>query len=192
VILLLRALSRAVAFVLLVVLAAGCLAAAGFSLPNRGLSRLGDLVGTGAGAGQSRDFLARLERGDPPAGAAAGAALAAAVGLVLVAGAVLPRRERMLEMADEDEGRLAARRRPLQSVATALALRPPGVRRARARIRGRYRRRGGRLRVRVGRIPGAPEQPLAEQVRLEVDGLARAFSLRTKVRTRRDERRRPR
>jgi hypothetical protein len=192
VILLLRAVSRAVAFVLLVVLAVGCLVAAGFSIPSRGLPALGDLVGTDTAAGHSRDFLARLEHGDRPAGAAAGAALAGVLGLVLVAGAVLPRRERTLELVDEDDGRLAARRRPLQSVATALAARPAGVSRARARVRGRYRRPGGRLRVRVGRVPGAAREPVARQVREEVEGLAGAFSLKTKVRTRRDERRRPR
>jgi hypothetical protein len=192
VILVLRALSRAVAFVLLVALAVGCLVAAGFAVARSGLPTLGDLVGTDTAAGHSRDFLARLERGDQPAGAAAGAGLAALVGVVLVAGAVLPRREPTLELADDEEGRLSARRRPLQSVATALAARPVGVSRARARIRGRYRRPGGRLRVRVGRVPGAEAKPLAEQVEAAVAGLARAFSLKTKVRTRRDERRRPR
>jgi hypothetical protein len=194
VILLLRALSRAVAFVLLVALAVACLVAAGFSVTRSGLPALGDLVGTDTAAGHSRDFLARLERGDQPADAAAAAGLAALVGVVLVAGAVLPRRERTLAMAaeDEEQGRLAARRRPLQSIAQALAARPASVNRARARVRGRYRRAGGRLRVRVGRVPGSPEKPVAELVRGEVEDLAKAFSLRLKVRTRLDERRRPR
>jgi hypothetical protein len=196
VILLLRALSRAVAFVLLVALAVGCLVAAGFAVTRSGLPALGDLVGTDTAAGHSRDFLARLERGDQPADAAGAAALAALVGVLLVAGAVLPRRERTLAVAEEEEqeerGRLAARRRPLQSIAEVLAARPASVNRARARIRGHYRRPGGRLRIRVGRVPGSPEKPVVELVDGEVEGLAKAFGLRTKVRTRLDERRRPR
>jgi hypothetical protein len=194
VILLLRALSRAVAFVLLVALAVGCLVAAGFSVTRSGLPALGDLVGSDTAAGHSRDFLARLERGDQPVGAAGAAGLAALVGVVLVAGAVVPRRERTLAMTagDDEAGRVVARRRPLQSIAQALAARPASVNRARARVRGRYRRRGGRLRIRVSRVPGSPEKPVAELVHGEVEDLAEAFALRTKVRTRAGERRRPR
>jgi hypothetical protein len=190
VILLLRALSRALAFVLLTVLALACLAAAGFAIPRSGLATLGDLTHTDTAAGQSRDFLDRLEDGEMPAGAAAGAGLAAVVGLVLVAGAVLPRRERTLPMDDGPEGRVTARRRPLRLAAAALAARPAEVTRSKAGVRGRYRRAGGRLRVCVHRRPEAQAKPLAEQVRGQLEGLTNAFALRTRVRTRRDESRR--
>lgn len=64
---------------------------------------------------------------------------------------------------------------------------PRGVKRARVRVRGRYRRAGGRLKVRAGRGPGAESTALAAQVKEGVSGIADAFSLRTKVRTKRDE-----
>ncbi|MGI8845925.1 MAG: hypothetical protein ACR2HC_07105 [Thermoleophilaceae bacterium] len=194
-ILLLRALSRAVAFALLIVAALACLAAALFSIPpgDSGITQLGKLTHTREAADRSGRFLDRLEAGDVPANAAAGAGIAAVVGLVLVAGAVLPRRERTLALDSSDEGRIAARKRPLQSAVSTLAERPRGVTRTRARVRGRYRRAGGRLRVRAGRGPGAEPDALATQIRAEVAGLAEAFKLRAKVRTRRDEKgRRPR
>lgn len=188
-ILLLRALSRAVAFVLLVVLAVTCLAAAAFCLPSgdSGLAKLGELTQTTDAADQTGHFIDRMERGSASDDAAGFTALAGVVGLVLVAGAVLPRRERTLALEDGAEGRIAARRRPLQGAVAALASGPAGVTRVKARVRGRYRRAGGRARVKVGRGPGAEPVALMAQVRERVDALTGPFSLRTKVRSHRDE-----
>lgn len=188
-ILLLRALSRSVAFVLLVAMSVACLAAAVFSLPSgeSGLTKLGELTQTTQVADQTGRFIDRMERGTASDDAAGFAALAGVIGLVLVAGAVLPRRERTLPLEDDAEGRIAARRRPLQGAVGALASGPAGVTRVKARVRGRYRRPGGRARVNVGRGPGADPTALVAQVRERVDGLTGPFSLRTKVRSHRDE-----
>ena len=192
-ILLLRALSRSLAFVLLLVAAIACLAVAAFSIPSgdSGLAKLGELAHTDDAADQVGGFLHRLESGHVPADAAAGAGIAAVVGLVLVAGAVLPRRERTLPLEVSDHGRIAARRRPLRTAATVLAQAPRGVTRARVRVRGHYRRAGGRLKIRAGRGPGAEPDALAGQVEEGVATLATSFSLKTKVRTKRDEKRGP-
>lgn len=190
-ILLLRALSRALTFVLLIVAAAGCLGAAVFTIPpgDSGLAELGSLAHTREAADRVGAFLGELEAGKVPMDSVAGAGIAAVVGLVLVAGAVLPRRERTLALESSKEGRIAARRRPLQAVAVSLAERPRGVTRASARVRGRYRRAGGRLRLRVGRGPGAQPGALTGQIESQLATLVDGFSLRAKVRTRRDEKR---
>ena len=70
------------------------------------------------------------------------------LGLLLMAGVLVSRRERLVTLAEGQRGSLAARRRPLAQAATALVEQVRGVTEARVRMRPR-RTGGGRLAVRA-------------------------------------------
>src|SRR3954468_22742701 len=138
-ILLARALVRVVSFVLLVVLAVAGLAAAIFCIgtgttgPSLGglasllrLSALRDSVGT---------WLGQLEGAGPDAVVAGLAGLGAIVlGAILLVGVLVPRRERLVTLASDAQGALAARRRALSHVAVALVEQVRGVSEVRVRV----------------------------------------------------------
>src|SRR3954447_18515093 len=162
-ILLARALVRLVSFVLLVILAVAGLVLAVFCIstgtsgPSLGglaslldLSALRDSVGI---------WLHQLEAQGSVAAIAAVCGLGAILlGLLLVIGILVPRRERLRAPprgappppAGGERGRLAPRRRPLAQAAGALVEQVRGVTAARVRVRPR-RRVGGRLKVRASR-----------------------------------------
>lgn len=193
----LRALTRLISFLLLVALAALGLATAIFSIQSDSktlslpkladhlrLPRLEDIVG---------DYLSSLERSGPTAWISVGAGAAAvALGLVLLVGALAPRRERLLVLEDEDGSMLAARRRPLTQIAETLAEQERGVTVAKTRIRSSRWRSGGRLRLTAFHPRNRRPEEIVERASAAVEPLADAFHLRTRVRARLGERGRKR
>lgn len=180
-----RALVRVISVVLLIILAVVGIALAifcigtGTSGPSLGglanllqLSALRDTVGT---------WLGQLEAPGPVALIAAVCGLGAVLlGLLLLAGLLVPRRERLVTLARGEHGTLAARRRPLAQAATALVEQVRGVTEARVRVRPR-RRAGGRLAVRASRTRRVDARQLKEAVREELGGLTNPFKLKARV-----------
>lgn len=105
---------------------------------------------------------------------------AMAVGLLLIAGILVPRRERLVELASGKEGRLAARRRALALVATSLVEQVRGVTEARVRVRP-FRWTGGRLKVRASRSRDADSGAVRGAVRDQLESLTQPFRLRVRV-----------
>ncbi len=176
---LLRAAVRLVSFALLVVLSLAGLALAVFAVV--GLTQLAELAGLKGLRGTVGGFLASLEAGGPVAVAAALAGLGAMLlGLLLLAGILVPRRERLVTLTTSDEGTIAARRRSLAQVAKALAEQVRGVTEAKAKVRSR-RGGGGSVRVTaVGTRPsdaGALEGTVGEQL----EPLTEPFRLKARV-----------
>jgi hypothetical protein len=184
-ILLARALVRLVSFLLLVILAVAgivlavfCIAA-GTTGPSLGglarvlhLSSLRDTVGT---------WLGQLQASGGVAGIAALCGLAAMLlGLLLLAGILVPRRERLVTLASGEHGTLCARRRPLAQAATSLVQQARGVTEARVRVRPR-RRSGGRLAVRASRTRQADAVQVQSAVGEQLRGLTVPFKLTARV-----------
>ncbi len=197
IVLALRALARAIAFLLLVALAALGLATAIFSLQGNSntlslprlaahfrLPQLEDIAG---------DYLSSLERSGPTAWISVGAgAAAAALGLLVLVGELAPRRERVLVLDGEEGSTLAARRRPLTQIAAALAEQERGVSLAKTRVRSSRWRTGGGLRVTAFHPRNRAPNEIVTRVSGAVEPLANAFHLRTRVRPRLGERGRAR
>lgn len=187
-ILLLRALARVVAVLLPAALALAALAAAiasvgsgeGFSLPW-----LAELIGLPSLERAVGDRLASLEADGPVAVVAAlcgaGAVL---LGLALLAGVLVPRRERLVTLHSAEEGDIAARRRALGQAAEALVQDAGGVTSAHARARPR-RRSGGRLRVTAHRTRPTDPDTVRSATTAALEPLTGKLPLRAKVRTRR-------
>lgn len=177
----LRMLVRLVAFLLLVVLALVGLVVLVVAVDPSGgasllrLPQLRDVVGS---------WLDALQDGVPTpivdVLAGAGAVL---LGLVLLAGLLVPRRERLVALRKTGHGTLAARRRALAQVATGLVEQGRGVTEAKVKVKPR-RRTGGRLRVRAART--GPAEPAAVQraITTQLEGLTGPFKLKTSVRLR--------
>ena len=188
-ILLLRAIARLVALVLLVALALSGIAVALFSIQGGdrpvslpGLAEHLRLLEVEETVG---DYLGQLEADGPLAKISAlvgaGAMLA---GVLLLVGAVAPRRERLVVFDDHEGGRIAARRRTLANVAEALAEQAHGVVEAKARVRPRGRLRGGRLRMTVSHPRNYQERAVEERVLSSVAPLVDSSELRPTVETR--------
>jgi len=181
VIVLLRALVRVVAFLLLVLLALLGLAVAlaaiapGVAADFVGLPQVRDAVG---------GWLGDLERGGrvPVIGllVALGAVV---VGLLLLVGALVPRRERLVTLRSTPHGRLGARRRALAQVARALAEQARGVTEAKVKVKPR-RRGGGRLRVTAARPRPVAAKEAKRGVAAELAGLTKPFRLKARIRSR--------
>lgn len=185
---LLRALVRVVTLVLLIALSLAGLAAAlaciragtgPLSIPWLAdiahLPELRDEVG---------GWLDDLEADGPLARRSAlGGAAAMTLGLLLLAGLVIPRRERLVTLSRGRHGRLLARRRPLGQISSALVEQVRGVTQTKARVRPR-RRGGGTVKVRAERSPSADERDVRGRAKDALDELTSGFRLRAKVRTR--------
>jgi hypothetical protein len=194
-ILLLRAATRLVTFVLLTILAACGLAIAIFSI---GSSRTGDfslpglarLVHLGDLRDQVGELLDDLAANGPVAGIAALCGLGAvALGLLLLVGALWPRRERMVILERSGEGTLAARRRVLGRVAGALAEQTRGVTATKVKV-APGRRRGGRLVVRADHSRSQEPRDVRQRTQLALAPLTEPFRLRARVHPRLGRRRR--
>lgn len=190
-ILLLRSLARVVAVLLPAALALVGLAVAiasvgsgdGFSLPW-----LAELIGLPSLERAVGDWLASLEADGPVAVVAAlSGAGAVLLGLALLAGVLVPRRERLVTLSSGDEGDIAARRRALGHVGEALVQDAGGVTHARVQARPR-RRRGGRLRVTAHRTRPADPDSVRSATTTALEPLTGKLPLKAKVRTRRGER----
>ena len=184
-ILLARALVRVVTVLLLVLLAFAGLALAIFCI-GTGTSgpSLGGLAGM-LNLDEVRDdvggWLARLEAPGSVAVIALLCGLGAMLlGLFLLAGLLVPRRERLVTLTSDARGTLAARRRALGQAAAALVEQTRGVTRARVRVRPR-RRTGGRLTVRAERVRPADPRELQGQALEKLRGLTDPFKLKARV-----------
>jgi hypothetical protein len=185
VILLARALARVVTVLLLVLLALAGLVLAifcigtGTSGPSLGglaaLLNLAELRETVGG------WLAGLEAPGSVAviGLLCGVG-AMLLGLLLLAGLFVPRRERLVTLISDERGTLAARRRALGQAAAALVEQTRGVTSARVRVRP-FRRAGGRLTVRAARARPADPGELQRQVRAKLTALTDPFKLKARV-----------
>src|ERR1700754_762354 len=121
-----RAVVRIVSFLLLVLLALGGLALAVFSIdtgtPGPSLGRLASLLHLPDARDAVGGWLDQLEAGGSVAVLAGICGIGAILlGLFLLAGLFVPRRERLIVMAGEGPGDLATRRRPLAQAAQVLA-----------------------------------------------------------------------
>jgi hypothetical protein len=190
---LLRAIARVITFALLVVLAICGLAIAIFAI---GWSRTGDfnlpglaqLVHLGGLRDQVGELLRDLEAPGPVAGIAALCGVAAvALGLLLLVGALGRRRERLVILQTSDDGTLAARRRVLARVATALAEQPRGVTATKVKV-SPGRRGGGRLAVRTDYSRTQQPQEVSQRTQLALAPLTEPFGLRVRVSPRLGER----
>ena len=184
-ILLARALVRVVTVLLLVLLAFAGLALAIFCI-GTGTSgpSLGGLAGM-LNLDEVRDdvggWLARLEAPGSVAVIALLCGLGAMLlGLFLLAGLLVPRRERLVTLTSDARGTLAARRRALGQAAAALVEQTRGVTSARVRVRPR-RRTGGRLTVRAERVRPADPRELQGQALEKLRGLTDPFKLKARV-----------
>lgn len=183
----LRALTHLVAFVLLAALALAGLAVAvfslgagpeGLSLPGlASLVRLADLerlVGT---------FLAALEGGRMRGPALIGGAIAVVGSLLLLVGALRRPAERLMVFEQGSNGRLAARPRALGQAVGALAETARRVTEAKVRVKPRRRGVGGRIQVTALHPPTAESADVGKRVG-EVLGPIAADIRGLKVRTR--------
>lgn len=183
---LLRALARLVTFLLLSILAVCGLAIAVFSIGgvrsgNFNLPGLARLVHLGGLRDQVGELLHDLEGPGSVAGITAlcGAG-AVALGLLLLVGALWPRRERLVILDRSEGGTLAARRRVLSRVAAVLAEQTRGVTATKVKVRP-ARRRGGRVAVRADYSRTQQPQDVRQRVQLALAPLTEAFGLRTRI-----------
>ena len=173
-ILLLRALVRLLGFLLLIALA---LVGLGFAVA----ALFGDQLGVQLEGSAISRWLERLE-GDGTQGleAVIGGGMVL-LGLLLLIGALAPRRERRAVLEQCEHGTLDARRRPLAQVFTALAERTRGVTHARAKLRLGRRAHHGRLVLRAERPRTTESAAVRESVQSDVGELAAAFGLKTRI-----------
>jgi len=187
----LRALVRLVGFLLLAVLALAGAAIAVFCIQggDTGLSpaALAEALRLHEWRDAIDSFLDDLEgSGALDLPALLGALGAIVVAVLLLAGALVPTRERLVSVAEGD-GRLAARRRALAEVARALGERADGVTRIKARVRP-GRRRGGTVRVRADHVRPVKPEDARRAVERELAPVTDGFGLKARVRARLGER----
>ena len=177
-------------FVLLVLLALVALAAAIFEI-NGGhgtvsLAHLATLIHLPELRHDVGVYLRRVEAPGPVAWVSVGAGVGAViVGLLLLAGVFVPRRERLIALGETERGPMFARRRALARVAAALAEQPRGVSQARARARPRRGGRGGTVRVRATREAPRERRQTEREIGERLTPLSEPFELAARVNARR-------
>lgn len=184
-ILLLRAATRLATFVLLAALAACGAAIAVFSIGSGagdfslpGLARLMHL-------GRLRDHVGELLSDLAGRGPVAAVAVLSGLGalvlaVLLLAGVLWPRRERLVILERGEQGTLAARRRALARAGGALVEQVREVAAARVRVRP-GRRGGGRLTVRITQSRSPEADDVRGRTQLALAPLTEAFGLRAGV-----------
>lgn len=180
-----RLITRLVTFLLLVILAVAGIVVAVFCIGTGdailSLSGLASLLDLGTARNAVDNWLGQLESPGSIAVIAALSGLGAMLlGLLLLVGILVPRRERLVKLTSDAHGTVAARRRPLAQAATALTEQVRGVTEARVRVKPR-RRRGGRLSVRASRTRSAEAQQLETAVRDQLTNLTGPLKLKTRV-----------
>lgn len=179
----LRILSRLVGFALLLVLAVGGLAVAVFCIgggdATLGLANLASLLSLDRLRDTVGPWLESLEADGALAATAALCGLGAvALGIGLLVGALVPRRERLLVIRRADRGDVTARRRAVASALSDLAERPREILGAKAKVRPHRRRAGGRARIKLVRGVGTDERAAAAESRRALSDLGEAMSLK--------------
>jgi hypothetical protein len=185
VILLARALVRAVTVLLLLLLSLSGLALAIFCIgtgtSGPSLGGLADLLNLDEVRDTVRGWLAGLEA--PGSVAVIGLLCglgAMLLGLLLLAGILVPRRERLVTLTSDERGTLAARRRALGQAAAALVEQTRGITSTRVRVRP-FRRTGGRMTVRAARTRSADPGDLERQSQAKLAPLTNPFKLKARV-----------
>jgi hypothetical protein len=184
-ILLARALVRLVSFLLLVILAVAGIVVAVFCIgtgtSGPSLVKLASILHLASVRDTIGHWLGQLEASGSVAVLAGLCGLGAILfGLLLLTGLLVPRRERLVTLASDGEGTLAARRRPLGQAAETLVEQVRGITQARARVRPR-RRAGGRLRVRASRTRTADPTQVRAAVNEQLRELTDPFTLTARV-----------
>jgi hypothetical protein len=186
---LLRLLVRVLSFLLLLALALAGLAAAIFSIQGGketlSYHNLASLIRLPETRDASSGWFDQLGADGPVAVIALLCGLGAIVlGLLLIAGVLIPRRERRVALEDSQAGLLDARRRPLAGAARALAEQARGVTEAKVRARPR-RRTGGTLRVRADRTRQTDANQARRSIEDQLKPLTEPFAMRVKIASRR-------
>jgi hypothetical protein len=179
----LRLLAAVVGFLLLVVVAVGGIVVAIFCIrggtATLSLHHLASLISLPGLRDKVGPFLESLEADGP---VAALAALCGAGGILLgiglLIGALVPRRERVLIVERSERGTIAARRRAAGNALADLAERPREILSAKAKVSPNRKRAGGRARLKLTEAAGTDERPQAEQARAQLDELGEALSLK--------------
>jgi hypothetical protein len=184
-ILLARALVRLVSFLLLVILAVAGIVVAVFCISTGtsgpSLGKLASILHLASVRDTVGHWLGQLESSGSVAVLAGLCGLGAILfGLLLLTGLLVPRRERLVTLASDGDGTLAARRRPLGQAAETLVEQVRGITQARARVRPR-RRAGGRLRVRASRTRTADPTQVSAAVNEQLRELTDPFTLTARV-----------
>lgn len=182
----LKALVRLVTFLLLVILAVAGLAAAVLSIAP-------SVVAEAIGLAVLRDSVGGLLRvaeapGPVPLVTALSALGAIVLGLLLLIGALAPRRERLVLLEEGVEGTLAARKRPLAQIAGALTEQTRGVTAAKTKLRPSRRGTGGRIAVEAAHPRTADPGEVKERATEALSSLTGAFKLKARVRPKLGER----
>ena len=180
-----RLLVRVLAFVLLLALALVGLAAAVFAIQGDEETLSFHNLASLTGLPEARDAMAGWFQQIGASGPAAVVALicgigAILLGVVLILGVLVPRRERLVALDLLDTGALTTRRRPLAGAAQTLVEQARGVTEAKVRARPR-RRSGGTLRVRAERTRHTDATQARQDVEERLKPLTEPFGLRTKV-----------
>jgi len=177
-------------FVLLALLALVGLAAAVFEINGgRGtvsLSHLATLIQLPELRHTVGEYLHHLGVSGPVASVSVAAGVGAVVvGVLLLAGVFVPRRERLIALGETERGPMLARRRALARVAAALAEQPRGVTQARGRARPRRGGRGGTVRVRATREAARERSQTEGEIQARLASLSGPFELVVRVDARR-------
>jgi len=185
----LKLLSRLLGFALLLIVAVGGIAVAIFCLrggdATLSLTNLASLLSLDELRDTVGPWLESLEADGPVAALAALCGLAAVVlGIGLLVGALVPRRERLLVIQRDEHGDITARRRAAASALAGLAERPREILGAKAKVRPNRRRAGGRARIKLVRAAGTDERPAAEESRRQLGELGKEMSLKLQSVTR--------
>ena len=180
-----RVLVRLIGFLALVALAVAGIVVAVFCIgtgtSGPSLGRLARLLHLASLRDTVGHWLGQLEASGSVAVIAGLCGLGAILlGLLLLAGSLVPRRERLVTLARGEPGTLAARRRPLAQVAASLAEQVRGVTKTRVRVRPR-RGAGGRLAVRASRTRPTDQRQVQSAVREQLRGLTEPFKLSARV-----------
>jgi hypothetical protein len=190
---LLRLLAAVVSFLLLMVMAVGGIVVAIFCIrggaATLSLHHLASLISLPGLRDKLGPWLDSLEADGP---AAALAALCGAggvlLGIGLLIGALVPRRERVLVVERTDRGTITARRRAVGNALADLAERPREILSAKAKVSPNRKRPGGRTRIKLTEAAGTDERQQAVQARTDLEDLAEALSLKLQTVSRRPRR----
>ncbi len=106
------------------------------------------------------------------------------LGLFLLFGALVPRRDRLYLIEEGPSGRLTARRRALAAALAHLAERPRDVLGAKVRVRPNRRRPGGRARFSLLRSRSEDRSERAAEAAADLEHLENELALRPRVRSR--------
>jgi hypothetical protein len=182
-----RALAWIAGTLLLLALGAAGILAAVFCLQGGdatlSLPHLASLLGLDSLRDAIDGWLGEVEAGGPDALVAALCGIGAVLlGLALLAGALLPGRDRLLSVDSNDTGAITARRRAVSAALAALAERSADVRSAKVRVRPHRRRAGGRALITVAGTRARDESPRAERSRKDLARLEDELSLQTTTR----------